>query len=142
MRTTQQKIDDLYNELLELCKKESFLLSRRRILNFTATMFKQWASGVKCVANECIGYNGVKYFCIKATNAAQSLILPDSTAAIDIYKPYTDESPREWIYNEYVENGFVRIDNGLAYELYGVANPDLFTNRTKPSELLTNWKLT
>ena len=141
IRDEKTKIDEMFAQMTEIVQNTSFVTDRQRILKLPYTLFKVWKSGYAGVANEILQHKGVKYFTVKKPNAQQALIEPNSPDAIEIYRPFTDIDDKEWIFGEYIENGWIRYDNGVAYQAYGITDPlNVFMNRVKPSLAPANWK--
>jgi hypothetical protein len=142
IRDDKTKVDEMFATLTEIVQNTSFNLNRGRILRLPYTLFKKWESGKNYVVNEVLQYEGIKYFTIKAPNSNQNTIPPSNQSMIDNYRPFTDVDDKEWIYGEYVENGFIRFEDGVAYKAKGITDPVYgFFNKTAPSLATQNWEI-
>ena len=141
IRDEKTKIDEMFAQMTEIVQGTSFLQNRNRLLKLPFTLFKKWEAGKSYVTNEVLQHNGIKYFTIKAPNQNQNTIQPSEQSMIDNYRPFTDVDDKDWIYGEYVENGFIRFDNGVAYEACNITDPvNVFKNLTRPAATAANWK--
>jgi hypothetical protein len=140
MKTVKQKIDDLYAAFTEISGSHAFG-NAKVIIDIPIDMFRLWVVGMVIPAKSVVQYNGIKWYC--ATGATAQAHQPPGGAGMDaVYKPYTDSNLKPWIYNEYVESGWQRIDpNGKTYEVYNVGGGALINNLWPPSALPANWKL-
>jgi len=142
IRTEKEKIDEMFAQMTEIVQNTSFLNTRNKILKLPYTLFKLWESGKNFTTNEVLQHEGVKYFVIKAPNNNQNTIPPSEPSMIDNFRPFTDVDDKEWIYGEYVENGFIRYFNGDAYEAQNISDPVYgFTNKVTPNLAAANWKV-
>ena len=138
--TRKEKIDGFVSAIKYIVGGQDFSKNPSTILHLTPEMCPEWAVGMVIPAKSVVSYKGVKYYC--ATGAtAQAHFPPDGQGLEAVYKPYTDASLKEWIYNEYVESGWQRIDGGKMYEVYNVGGGALMNNLWKPSALPANWKV-
>jgi len=138
--TRREKIDAFIATLKNINTTHVFN-DPKQLLDLTPEMCPEWTVGMVIPSKAVVQYKGIKYYC--ATGAtAQAHFPPDGQGLEAVYKPYTDKELKNWIYNEYVESGWQRIDpNGNTYEVYNVGGGALMNNLWQPSALPANWKL-
>ena len=137
--TRRERIDELHAVLQGVVGTHDFSGNTAKILDLTPEMCPEWKAGMVIAAKSVVSYNGVKYYCPNGATA-QAHFLPDGIGLEAVYKPYTDASLKNWIYNEYVEAGWQRIDpNGKTYEVYNCTV--LLNNLWQPSQLAANWRV-
>ncbi|MDR0207023.1 MAG: hypothetical protein LBI45_07200 [Bacteroidales bacterium] len=141
IRDEKTKVDEMFAQMTEIVQNTSFLQNRNRILKLPFTLFKKWISGTTPIVNEVLQYDGKKYFTIKSPNSNQNTTPPSYPTMIDLFRPFTDADDKEWIFGEYVENGFIRTYDGVVYEAQNITDPVYgFFNKTTPNLASQNWK--
>lgn len=108
------------------------------IVNIRNTDCPLWSDSIGGMLElgQIVMHNNIKYLVMQTVypNETQT---PDGLGMLAIYKPYTDGELKEWIYGEYVEIGWQRIDGNAIYQ--AIQDPN--TNDHRPSETPAIWEL-
>ena len=136
--TTKEKIDQFVGSIIAVMNGYKFNNKQDIVLGLTPVIFPPWEVGAKFAAGEVCNYNDKKYYTSTGVSYCVAGQEPGAIGTEAIWECFTDETSKNWIYNEYVKAGWIRYDNGAAYRTRYTLTGN---NLTAPSQSLAVWEL-
>lgn len=95
-----------------------------------------WAVGNSYSKGDIFTHNGVTYIAMQDIENAQANQAPDDTDMLALYMIYRGEELFDWLYGEYVKEGWQRSYEGVIYECI---NETAGANIYPPTEAVSVW---
>lgn len=101
---------------------------------------QQWADviGETLTMGALVVKNGTKYH-VMQTHTAQEIYPPDGEGVLSLYQAYRGAQSQVWVYGEYSEVGYIRIDPDTGLEYVAIQDP--VANIYAPSEVPSVWEV-